>query len=88
MWDRYADGYKGFALEYDLRKCIFKYNSLGMDVNLFPVIYTELRPDVTLDEGNIHTYEYFKQVGDKNWLNFFVFHDISQSIILVSILSL
>ena len=70
MWDRYADGYKGFALEYDLRKCIFKYNSLGMDVNLFPVIYTELRPDVTLDEGNIHTYEYFKQVGDKNWLNF------------------
>jgi hypothetical protein len=71
MWDRYADGYKGFALEYDLRKCIFKYNSLGMDVNLFPVIYTELRPDVTLDEGNIHTYEYFKQVGDKNWLNFF-----------------
>ena len=64
MWDRYADGYKGFALEYDLRKCIFKYNSLGMDVNLFPVIYTELRPDVTLDEGNIHTYEYFKQVGN------------------------
>lgn len=43
-------GIKGFALEYDLRKCIFKYNSLGMDVNLFPVIYTELRPDVTLDE--------------------------------------
>ena len=70
MWDRYADGYKGFALEYDLRKCIFKYNSLEMNVNLFPVIYTELRPDVTLDEGNIHTYEYFKQVGDKNWLNF------------------
>lgn len=70
MWDRYADGYKGFALEYDLRKCVFKYNSLEMNVNLFPVIYTELRPDVTLDEGNIHTYEYFKQVGDKNWLNF------------------
>lgn len=50
MWDRYADGYKGFALEYDLRRCIFKYNSLGMSVNLFPVIYTDLRPDVTLDE--------------------------------------
>ena len=56
MWDRYADGYKGFALEYDLRKCIFKYNSLGMDVNLFPVIYTELRPDVTLDEGRMLYY--------------------------------
>ena len=70
MWDRYADGYKGFALEYDLIRCIFKYNSLGMSVNLFPVIYTDLRPDVTLDEGNIHTYEYFKQIGDKNWLSF------------------
>ena len=41
-----------------------------MNVNLFPVIYTDLRPDGTLDEGNIHTCEYFKQVGDKNWLNF------------------
>ena len=51
--------------------CYYReYNSLGMNVNLFPVIYTDLRPDVTLDEGNIHTYEYFKQVGDKNWLNF------------------
>lgn len=70
MWDRYADGYKGFALEYDLRECIFKYGALGMNVNLFPVIYTNLRPDVTTDEGNIHAYEYFKQVGDKNWLNF------------------
>lgn len=70
MWDRYADGYKGFALEYDLRNCVFKYNKLEMNVNLFPVIYTDLRPDVTLDEGNIHTYEYFKQIGDKNWLNY------------------
>ena len=70
MWDRYADGYKGFALEYDLRGCIFKYNELKMNVNLFPIIYTDLRPDVTLDEGNIHTYEYFRQTGDQDWLNF------------------
>ena len=39
MWDRYADGYKGFALEYDLRKCISKYNSLGMNVNLSCDLY-------------------------------------------------
>lgn len=71
MWDRYADGYKGFALEYDLRKCIFKYNSLGMNVNLFPVIYTDLRPDVTLEEGKIYTYEYFKRIGDENLLSLF-----------------
>lgn len=41
-----------------------------MNVDLFPVIYTDLRPDVTLEEGNIYTYEYFKQIGDNNWLNF------------------
>lgn len=54
MWDRYGGGYKGFALEYDLRNCIFKYNKLNLNVNLFPIMYTDQRPDVTLDEGNIH----------------------------------
>lgn len=70
MWDRYADGYKGFALEYDFRNCIFRYGALGMNVNLFPVIYTDVKPDVILDEGNIHTYEYFKQIGGKKGLDF------------------
>ncbi len=70
MWDRYGGGYKGFALEYDLRECIFRYNILNLNVNLFPVMYTDQRPDVTLDEGNIFTYEYFKQIGDKNWFDF------------------
>ncbi len=69
MWDRYANGYTGFALEYDLRQCIFKYAERGLNINLFPIIYTDLRPDVTLNEGNIHTYEYFKQLGDQQWLN-------------------
>ena len=41
-----------------------------MDVNLFPVIYTELRPDVTLDEGNIHTTSILSKLEIKSWLNF------------------
>lgn len=70
MWDRYGDGYKGFALEYDFRDCIFRYNKQELNVNLFPVIYTDWRPDVTLDEGNIYVYEYFAQIGDKKLLDF------------------
>ncbi len=66
MWDRYADGYKGFALEYDLRSCIFRYDKQALNVCLFPVIYTDMRPDVTLDEGNIYTYESFKQIDNKH----------------------
>ena len=69
MWDRYASGYTGFALEYDLRECIFKYSAQNFNINLFPIIYSELRPDVTINEGNIHTYEYFKRLGGKKWLN-------------------
>jgi hypothetical protein len=34
MWDHYADGYKGFALEYDFRKWY------ELQVNLYPVIYS------------------------------------------------
>lgn len=69
MWDRYASGYTGFALEYDLRECIFKYSAQNFNINLFPIIYSDLRPDVTINEGNIHTYEYFRRLGDKKWLN-------------------
>ena len=74
MWDRYGGGYKGFALEYDLRNCIFRYNKLSLNVNLFPIMYTDQRPDVTLDEGNIHTYEFFKQAGDKRWFEHLCSH--------------
>ena len=34
-----------------------------MNVKIFPVIYTELRPDVTLDEGNIHMEGLFMASG-------------------------
>lgn len=51
MWDRYADGYKGFALEYDMRGAI-----MGEEVDdpiekvylaLYPVIYSAEKYDAT-----------------------------------------
>jgi hypothetical protein len=41
MWDHYADGYKGFALEYDFRKWY------ALHVNLYPVIYSPQMLDAT-----------------------------------------
>ena len=41
MWDLYADGYKGFALEYDFRKWYM------LHVNLYPIIYSSQMLDAT-----------------------------------------
>ena len=41
MWDHYADGYKGFALEYDFRKWY------ALHVNLYPIIYSSQVLDAT-----------------------------------------
>ena len=41
MWDHYADGYKGFALEYDFRKWY------ALHVNLYPIIYSSQMLDAT-----------------------------------------
>lgn len=41
MWDHYADGYKGFALEYDFRKWY------TLHANLYPVIYSSQMLDAT-----------------------------------------
>jgi len=46
MWDSYADGYTGFALEYDFRG----WRSLSINnhaVMLFPVIYSSQKLDAT-----------------------------------------
>lgn len=55
MWDRYADGYKGFALEYDFSNYV--YSRCGqcpekdcpnrVVPNFFPVIYSDTRYDAT-----------------------------------------
>ena len=41
MWDHYADGYKGFTLEYDFRKWY------ALNVNLYPVVYSPQMLDAT-----------------------------------------
>lgn len=58
MWDTYADGYRGFALEYDFREfhalgcwacsknCACQYERRNFS-HLFPIIYTDKRYDAT-----------------------------------------
>ena len=53
MWDAYAGGYTGFALEYNLRD--FFLNSLQKQhqVYVMPIIYSDEKVDFTLDESNL-----------------------------------
>lgn len=77
MWDQYADGYKGYALEYDFRD----YHSRGCltcpDIQsckkenkniskLFPVIYTTERYNATGSVLNIMLSEILEQIGNKD----------------------
>lgn len=58
MWDHYADGYKGFALEYNLKELIYKrLSDPNSFIYVFPVIYTDKMPDVTDDETNAYMRE-------------------------------
>lgn len=58
MWDHYADGYKGFALEYNLKELIYKrLSDPNSFIYVFPVIYTDKMPDVTDDESNAYMRE-------------------------------
>lgn len=45
MWGGYADCHKGFCLEYTVVRDNPAYNKLCL--NLFPVIYCKIRPDMT-----------------------------------------
>lgn len=51
MWDKYADGYKGFALEYDLTGALVADFSAPLEERvypyLYPVIYSEAKYDAT-----------------------------------------
>ena len=51
MWDRYADGYRGFALEYNLRGPITEKETENPDEKvspaLYPVIYSDTKYDAT-----------------------------------------
>lgn len=58
MWDYYAGGYTGFALEYNLKEFIVNSSrNPNFYRHVFPVIYTDKMPDVTDDEGNAYMKE-------------------------------
>ena len=76
MWDLYADGYKGYALEYDFSGFLYKNCSMCKDAKqcnkkelnyteLFPVIYTDEKYDSTGDVINIAALNVFKDIGFK-----------------------
>ena len=58
MWDHYAGGYTGFALEYNLKEFLYKPQiNPNIFTYVFPVIYTDQMPDVTDDESNAYLRE-------------------------------
>lgn len=57
MWDVYAGGYTGFALEYNLRKYFTKSLEHLQQVYVFPVIYSDTKPDLTDVEFNNYVME-------------------------------
>ena len=56
MWDHYADGYKGFALEYDFRKWYV------LDANLYPIIYSNQMLDATEMIDRICAFKYINSI--------------------------
>lgn len=67
MWDSYADGYTGFALEYDFRgwRALSQNNHAVM---LFPVIYSSQKMDAT---------EMIDRLGGQDYM---VFNNVSEDI--------
>lgn len=65
MWDSYADGYTGFALEYDFRgwRALSQNNHAVM---LFPVIYSSKKMDAT---------EMIDRLGGQNYM---VYNNVSE----------
>ena len=62
MWDHYADGYTGFALEYNMKELLYKFMGKG-PLFTFPVIYTDKMPDVTNEEAIAYYIEKCKKEG-------------------------
>ncbi len=62
MWDHYAGGYSGFALEYNMKELLYKYSSRS-SIFVFPVIYSDKMPDVTNDEANVYYGEKYQKEG-------------------------
>ncbi len=68
MWDTYAGGYQGFALEYNLKEFLLLCLKKSISAYVFPVIYTEERPDLTDSESNSY---FLNKAAEKGWLKQF-----------------
>ena len=53
MWDKYADGYKGFALEYDLTGAIGADFSEPLNERVYPYLYPIIYSDAKYDATDI-----------------------------------
>ena len=71
MWDTYAGGYRGFALEYNLKELLINCIQKGSPVYVFPVIYTDERPDLTTDEANLYIITKAHEQGHVKNIGFF-----------------
>ena len=63
MWDTYAGGYSGFALEYNLKEYLISCINNNRPTYVFPVIYTNERPDMTIDEANYYVFSKLQERG-------------------------
>lgn len=68
MWDTYAGGYTGFALEYNMKELFIKSLNSNIPTYVFPVIYTDERPDLTVDEANYYVFERLNEKGKLHML--------------------
>ena len=66
MWDAYAGSYRGFALEYNLKEYVINCIHKDTPVHVFPVIYSDERPDVTKVEVNEY---YLSRAKKEGWSN-------------------
>ena len=90
MWDAYAEGYTGFALEYDFRNWeVLTKNSHA--VCLFPIIYTSQKMDATeiidrisgknflmsnnVDDSIMQQFELLSPIDRLYWLKIYLYKD-------------
>lgn len=71
MWDSYGGGYRGFALEYNLQELLLGCLNKNLPAYVFPVIYTDERPDLTTDEANLYIITKAHERGQVKSLGFF-----------------
>lgn len=71
MWDTYAGGYRGFTLEYNLKELLINCINKNLPAYVFPVIYTDERPDLTTDEANLYIITKAHKQGQVKDLQFF-----------------